>query len=124
MHMQPRHLSLAHATQTGPGRRALFLLPGIALFPSVVLPAHADDEFLPPEQAFRFSAKPHDAKSVEVSFAIAPGYYLYREQFKFAANGATLGAPVIPPGKVKYDVTFEKNVETYRDAITILVPVE
>ena len=55
-------------------------------------------------------------KSVEVTFAIAPGYYLYREQFKFAAAGATLGAPVIPPGKVKFDETFQKNVETYRNA--------
>ena len=77
-----------------------------------------------PEQAFQFSAKPHDAKSVDVTFAIAPGYYLYREQFKFAANGATLGTPTIPSGKVKFDETFQKNVETYRDAITIVVPVE
>ncbi len=59
-----------------------------------------------------------------MTFAIAPGYYLYREQFKFAANGATLGTPAIPPGKVKFDETFQKNVETYRDAITIVVPVE
>ncbi len=62
-------------------------------------------------------------RSVEVTFAIAPGYYLYREQFKFAANGATLGTPAIPPGKVKYDETFQKDVETYRNAITIVVPV-
>ena len=124
MHMQPRLLPLARAARFVAARSALFLVLAIALFASFVMPAHAEDEFLPPEQAFRFSAKPHDAKSVEVAFAIAPGYYLYREQFKFAANGATLGAPVIPPGKVKYDVTFEKDVETYRNAITILVPVE
>jgi len=30
---------------------------------------------------------------------------------------------VIPPGKVKFDETFQKNVETYRNAVTILVPV-
>ena len=39
-----------------------------------------------------------DAKSVEVTYAIAPGYYLSREQFKFVANGASLGTPAIPPG--------------------------
>jgi thiol:disulfide interchange protein DsbD len=87
-------------------------------------PAHAEEDFLPPEQAFRFSARPHDAKSVEVTFAIAPGYYLYREQFKFAATGATIGTPAIPAGKVKFDETFQKNVETYRNAISIVVPVE
>jgi thiol:disulfide interchange protein DsbD len=84
----------------------------------------AADDFLDPEVAFRFDAKPLDAKSVEVSFAIAPGYYLYREQFRFAAEGATLGEPVIPAGKVKFDETFQKNVETYRDMIRIVVPVQ
>src|SRR5438270_13798685 len=102
MHMDARLLPLAHAARSVAARSALLLLLQIALFACFLRPAHAEDEFLPPEQAFRFSAKPHDAKAVEVNFAIAPGYYLYREQFKFAANGATLGAPVIPPGTVKY----------------------
>ena len=87
-------------------------------------PARAADDFLEPDKAFQFSARPHDAKSVEVSFAIAPGYYLYREQFKFAASGAALGTPAIPPGKVKFDETFQKNVETYRNAVSIVVPIE
>jgi thiol:disulfide interchange protein DsbD len=87
-------------------------------------PALAADDFLEPEKAFQFSARQLDARTVEVTFDIAPGYYLYREQFKFAAEGATLGTPVIPPGKVKYDKTFEKNVETYRDAVKISIPVQ
>ena len=87
--------------------------------------ARAADDFLEPDKAFQFSARAARRASRSRSRStIAPGYYLYREQFKFAANGATLGTPVIPPGKVKYDETFEKNVETYRDAITIVVPVE
>ena len=85
--------------------------------------ARAADDFLEPEKAFQFSATAADAKSVAIDFTIAPGYYLYREQFKFAASGATLGAPAIPPGKVKFDETFQKNVETYRDHIRIVVPV-
>src|SRR5207248_59257 len=59
-----------------------------------------------------------------VVFDIAPGYYLYREQLKFAATGATLGTPAIPPGKVKFDETFQKNVETHRDVLRIAVPVQ
>jgi thiol:disulfide interchange protein DsbD len=82
-----------------------------------------EDDFLEPEKAFQFSARPLDAKTVEVTFDIAPGYYLYRDQFRFAATGATLGAAVIPPGKVKFDETFQKNVETYRDTVKIAVPV-
>ncbi len=87
-------------------------------------PALAADDFLEPEKAFQFSARQLDAKTVEVTFDIAPGYYLYREQFRFAAEGATLGTVVIAPGKVKFDQTFQKNVETYRDAIKISVPVQ
>ena len=55
---------------------------------------------------------------------IADGYYMYRERFKFVADGATLGEPQIPPGKVKYDETFAKNVETYRHQVTIVIPVQ
>ncbi len=85
--------------------------------------ASAADEFLPPEQAFRFSAEMRDGKTIAVTFDIAEGYYMYRERFAFRAAGATLGTPQIPPGKIKYDETFEKDVETYRQFVTILVPV-
>ncbi|MDQ6639597.1 MAG: protein-disulfide reductase DsbD, partial [Pseudomonadota bacterium] len=125
--MQARTTALAPAAWSSPAASALrFLVVAFALLAMIALhPARAaEDEFLEPDKAFQFSAKPHDAKSVEVTFAIAPNYYLYREQFKFAAAGATLGTPAIPPGKVKYDETFQKNVETYRNAVTILVPVE
>ena len=87
-------------------------------------PVLAADEFLEPEKAFQFSARQLDPKTVEITFDIAPGYYLYREQFKFAAEGATLGTALIPPGKVKFDDTFQKNVETYRDVLKISVPVQ
>jgi thiol:disulfide interchange protein DsbD len=86
--------------------------------------AHAADDFLPPEQAFRFSAHMADAHTIVVNYAIADGYYMYRERFHFAANGAKLGEPVIPPGKIKYDDTFQKNVETYHNDVEIRIPVE
>jgi thioredoxin:protein disulfide reductase len=86
--------------------------------------AHADDEFLAPEAAFQFSARMLDAKTAEVTYKITDGYYMYREPFAFKAEGATLGEPVIPKGKVKFDETFQKDVETYRKGITITIPVE
>lgn len=85
--------------------------------------AWAADEFLDPAKAFRFSARLLDAGRAEVRYDIAPGYYLYREQFKFAADGATLGRADIPPGKVKFDENFKRNVETYHDGVRIVVPV-
>ncbi|HEV3426987.1 MAG TPA: protein-disulfide reductase DsbD [Paraburkholderia sp.] len=88
-------------------------------------PAHADDDFLPPDQAFAFSAS-ETPGVVDVHFKIADGYYMYRERFAFATrNGsATLGDAQIPPGHVKFDPTFNKNVETYRNELTIHVPVK
>ncbi len=87
-------------------------------------PARADDDFLPPEQAFQFSARMLDAHTVVVNYAIADGYYMYRERFKFTATGAKLGAPQVPAGKIKFDETFNKNVETYHKGVEIRIPVE
>ena len=84
-----------------------------------------EDDFLEPEKAFRFSARVLDDRHLEVRFDVADGYYLYREQFRFAASEpARLGAPEIPPGKVKYDETFRKDVETHRGTLRIRIPVE
>jgi thiol:disulfide interchange protein DsbD len=108
-----------------------FHAPLLALLSAVLLlvslfahPARADEEFLDPAVAFKFSAKVVDGKTISITYDIAEGYYMYRERFAFRADGATLGAPQIPPGKVKYDETFAKNVETYRHNVTILIPVQ
>ena len=104
------------------GRPAVFLLAAIAL---VLTPlVLADENYLAPEAAFKFSARVTDAKTVEVNYLIADGYYMYRERFAFKADGARLGKEVIPPGKVKFDETFQKDVETYRSQVTISIPVE
>jgi len=89
-------------------------------------PARAEQDFLDPAIAFRFEARMLDPQTAEVSYAIADGYYMYRERFAFKANGSsvTLGVAQIPPGKVKYDETFEKDVETYKGRLTIRIPVE
>lgn len=96
----------------------------IMVFVALVPQARADEDFLEPEQAFKFSAKMLDTKTVAVTYAIADGYYMYRERFKFAVEGAKLGEPIFPAGKVKFDETFQKNVETYRHSVTIKLPVE
>ncbi|PPK43382.1 thiol:disulfide interchange protein DsbD [Trinickia symbiotica] len=86
--------------------------------------ARADD-FLDPSAAFRFSASEQPGE-VDVKFKIADGYYLYRERFAFAVKGgtATLGTAQLPAGHVKFDPTFQKNVETYRQEVDIRVPVQ
>jgi thiol:disulfide interchange protein DsbD len=82
-------------------------------------------EFLEPDQAFRLSARSGDGAQVELTFDIADGYYLYRERLAVEAAPASvqLGATVYPPGKVKFDETFQKDVETYRQQLRVPVPV-
>ena len=84
------------------------------------------DSLLEPEKAFRFSARVLDASSVEVSFAIADGYYMYRERFKFAADGnpaVRLGAPEFPRGLAHKDEFFGET-QVYRKNLRIRLPVE
>jgi len=117
---------LRFATFSAPARRLLLLVTSVlmlALALGVMRPAHADDEFLDPELAFKFSARMVDGHTLAVTYQIADGYYMYRERFKFAASGATLGTPNIPAGKIHFDETFQKNVETYRKSVTITIPV-
>jgi len=81
------------------------------------------EEPLPPEQAFRFSARAIDARTIEARWQITDQYYMYRDKFKFVLEGGTLGAAKLPPGKIKEDEIFGK-VETYRKEVKILLPVE
>jgi len=87
-------------------------------------PARAAEDFLDPAVAFKFSARMDGERTAVVTYTIAPGYYMYRERFAFSARGAKLGAPQIPAGKIKFDETFGKEVETYHGAVTIRIPVE
>ena len=101
-------------------KRFLLLWLALAALPA---PAASPQDLLEPEKAFRFSARALDAKAVEVQYAIADGYYLYRERFKFAAENARLGKPEYPAGERKQDQFFG-DTETYRKAVRIRVPVE
>jgi thiol:disulfide interchange protein DsbD len=104
--------------------RALQALPALALLAALVSPACGwADDFLEPEKAFQVTARAADERHIEVLFVAAPGYYLYREQLKFEAPAAQLGTAGLPPGKVKFDETFRKNVETYRGELRVQVPV-
>jgi thioredoxin:protein disulfide reductase len=86
--------------------------------------ANAQDEFLDPEQAFRFSARLTSDDMFEVRYLIEDGYYMYRERFRFEAGPGpvSLGAPVLPAGVWHEDEFFGRS-EIYRGEVTIRVPV-
>src|SRR3990172_12072873 len=83
----------------------------------------AAQDLLPPEVAFKFSARALDAGTLEVRYQIVDGYYMYRDRFKFAAEPETvkLGAAQFPKGEIHNDEFFGK-VETYRKEVRIRLP--
>jgi thiol:disulfide interchange protein DsbD len=105
------------------GHLRVWLLAALALWMSLGARA-AEDQFLEPEKAFRLSVRAADERHVEVLFQITPNYYMYRERFEVKSPEATLGAVVMPQGKIKFDETFQKDVETYRNELRVRVPVE
>ena len=76
---------------------------------------------LAPDKAFRFSARALDSQTLLVRYDIEPGYYMYRDKFRFEAPPAQLGTPALPPGELKDDDFFGK-VETYRHRVEIKIP--
>jgi len=87
-------------------------------------PAVNEDQFLPVDEAFVFSAFADGGERIALDWRIAPGYYLYRHRVsaKTATSGFTLGTVAMPPGKKKTDEFFG-DVEVYYDTLQATVPV-
>ncbi|HEX4596914.1 MAG TPA: protein-disulfide reductase DsbD [Burkholderiaceae bacterium] len=101
-------------------------LIAVASLAWVAQPRARAADLLDPQDAFGFSAVIVDGgTTVEARFSVADGYYLYRERFAFAASdGVQLGVPQYPPGHIKFDETFKKEVVTYRREATVRLPVQ
>ena len=84
-----------------------------------------DQELLPPEEAFSLNAW-IDGDKLVAEYRIAPGYYMYRERFDFKIESsdapARFDVAQIPAGKLKHDEFFGE-METYRDRVTIQLPI-
>ncbi len=107
-------------------RHCLALLAVMLLLLGWQTAARAQAEFLEPERAFVFSVQMASPDTLELHYRVAPGYYMYRERFGIAitpADATTLGQAVYPKGEVKYDPTFEKDMEVFHKDVTIRVPV-
>lgn len=82
-------------------------------------------DFLDPEKAFVVQAKMIDSGTLRLQFKIANGYYMYKEQFAFKLDTATvkLGQAGLPVGVVKHDPTFDKKMELYFKEADITLPI-
>ena len=97
---------------------ALLLLLSASVF--------AAQDFLPPEKAFRVEASwIENSNQIEVDFAPAQGYYIYQESLKFEV-GTEAGKlysvrPALPLGIEKFDETFQKKLQVYKQPFVVLL---
>ena len=78
---------------------------------------------LEPDKAFALTTRVVDGNTTEASWKIAPGYYLYRDKFKFESldPAVALKPAVLPAGKVKDDQFFGRT-EIYTKSVSVRVP--
>jgi thiol:disulfide interchange protein DsbD len=88
-----------------------------------LLTSGADDEFLPPDEAFRFSGEVTGPNALQLTWQIAPDYYLYKSKVKVATDSALvqLGTPEFPKGDEKTDEYFGTQ-EVYHHLLEVTVP--
>jgi thiol:disulfide interchange protein DsbD len=91
--------------------------------PPPLLTGGADDEFLHPDEAFRFSGEVIGPNALRLTWQIAPDYYLYKAKIKIASDSTLvqLGAPDLPQGEEKTDEYFGTQ-EVYHNLLEADVP--
>ena len=93
--------------------------------PAPNTPNAPSEDLLQPDDAFRSTASLVGSNRIEIRYETAPGYYLYRDRLTFALEpaAARLGKPKLPPGKVKKDEFFGRQI-IYRNKTTVTIPVQ
>ncbi len=130
-------------------RQAVWQALCLLLMLAAVLPGavRAQADFLDPDLAFVPGVAMADPLALDVHFTIAPGYYMYQERFEVQVRDAhdvlllfrrsaltppdavpetpRWQAPLqLPRGQVKYDPTFERDMEVYHQGVTLRVPLQ
>ena len=82
--------------------------------------AESNRELLPPEQAFKLSAKALSSDRIQLGWTIADGYYLYHNKFQIESKTPQieLGNFEFPEGKPKHD-EFLGDVIIYRHDLIV-----
>ena len=80
-----------------------------------------EDDFLPPDQAFKLNLEAASSNTIYAQFTVVPGYYLYKERIKFEVAPGSAASIVnieLPQGDIKND----PNLAKWKYIITILWP--
>ena len=76
----------------------------------------AEQELLPPDEAFKLAIEVKDEHTLIAHFTPAKNYYLYRDKIAFEpqSEGIQIEKISLPPGKMKDDLTFGKTEVYYQ----------
>jgi thiol:disulfide interchange protein DsbD len=82
------------------------------------------EELLPPEEAFALTVEVTDGDTLVARWAVADGYYMYRDRTRFESEtaGIRFGPALFPQGVIKDDEFFGR-VETYRHELQVSAPI-
>jgi thiol:disulfide interchange protein DsbD len=81
-----------------------------------------NSEFVPVDEAFKPILIPIDDNTVEVTFQVKPGYYIYKDKISVNAvsDDAQLGQLELPQGKMKFDEFFGESEVYFEDVFARL----
>ncbi|GAB4401404.1 MAG: protein-disulfide reductase DsbD [Rhodoferax sp.] len=87
---------------------------------AVAAPLWAAD-FLEPRQAFGFDALALDDQTLRLTWTVAPGYHLYRDQIRIVGvtPGLRWSDPILPAATQEYDPNFDQQVWVYRGRVDV-----
>jgi len=107
----------------------LFLTKIFGLLLLLSAQVFAAPEFLSPDKAFRVEATwLENSKQLEIEFIPAKGYYIYRESLQFAIGNEpgklSNIRPELPAGIEKFDETFQKKLQVYKQPLMILLDIK
>lgn len=73
-------------------------------------------ELLPPDEAFKISVEVRDGNTLIANLTPAKDYYLYRDKITFVPkqDGTAIDKVLLPPGKMKEDLTFGQTEVYYK----------
>lgn len=85
----------------------------------------AEEEVLPPDEAFRLKIDVQDSHTLQAKFEIAPGHYLYRDRIKFEpakSDQPTFSIPnvALPQGQPKEDAYFGRSEVFHNNATAVV----
>lgn len=106
------------------GRNLCCLLAALLALPAAALAIEPED-VRDYGEVFVISGHAPDRSTIEVSWDIAPDYYLYNNQFLGFTSGTLgveLGEPILPRGKIEFDELLGQEVEKYEGELTVEIP--